>query len=190
MKLYKVTGPSGESIHGGSFRWDLPKDGQPGAWTPEAIPSLCNSGYHLTANIPAWWRPDCRIWEAEGQGASREDETKSVHASARLVREVTDAAELATLRVFVSGAHEITRGKAILLGNSRATLYENSRATLYGNSRATLRENSSAELNGNAVAVSWQMKPNVKVSDKSVHIARGDGTKAPKIHVTKKGKSK
>ena len=46
--LYKVTGPKGESVNGGSGVWHRPSGKRPGKWMPEVPnPVPCESGYHL-----------------------------------------------------------------------------------------------------------------------------------------------
>lgn len=90
MKLYKVTGPNGEAIHGGSGKWPLPNGKKPGGWTKERTPNFCVSGWHL---IPAhalglWWRDGAVLWEAEGRGECSLSNEKSAYTSARLLRRI------------------------------------------------------------------------------------------------------
>ena len=87
--LYKVLGPKGEAIHGGSATWALP-NGKPGKWMPKiADPVCCEQGYHLV-ELPAlaeWLRDDCTIYLAEGKGPSDSDGTgKTAFSEARLLR--------------------------------------------------------------------------------------------------------
>lgn len=56
--LYKITGPNGEPIHGGSGQWDLPKDGKPGAWWDLTGPiEPCRNALHVTdaAHLDRWY---------------------------------------------------------------------------------------------------------------------------------------
>ena len=91
MTMYKVLGANGESIHGGSGVWPLPHDGQPGEWTQAVKPRVCVAGWHLVElrDLPAWLKPDCTIWEAEGRGPSDSDGNgKTAYTQARLIRQV------------------------------------------------------------------------------------------------------
>lgn len=92
---YKVTGPAGESVHGGEWRYDLPtrhEDGSwtPGAWTPRQSPERCSSGWHLTTEPMYWPVVGMRVWEAEPRGKSDEGDGKSAHERIRLLREVPE----------------------------------------------------------------------------------------------------
>lgn len=92
MTLYKVLGPNGESIHGGTGTWFLPKGKRPGKWMPKVEHVwVCSSGYHLVTitALPRWLILDCTIWEAEGRGAEDGDaQGKTAFAQARLLRRV------------------------------------------------------------------------------------------------------
>lgn len=87
--LFKVLGPDGESIHGGTATWSLP-NGKPGAWMPTiADPACCHRGYHLVAlaALPEWVRLRSTLYLAEGRGASDTDGSgKTAFAEARLRR--------------------------------------------------------------------------------------------------------
>ena len=89
-RLYKVISADGSPLHGGTGQWSLPVDGRPGEWMPtvERV-RVCLSGYHLTSSPPSWLKPRCRIFLAEGRGASEAEGSKTAYASARLLREVT-----------------------------------------------------------------------------------------------------
>ena len=95
-RLWKVTGPNGESIHGGAFTYDLPKlvRGRwvPGAWTPPVAVIPCVSGYHGCRDEDLlYWCRGARIWAMESRGETvvHKDgvpcESKVVCASVRLV---------------------------------------------------------------------------------------------------------
>ncbi len=90
MKYYKVLGEGGISCNGGTGKWSLPRDGQPGDWMPKietVIP--CRSGYHLCRrqDIISWLNEE--IYEAEGRGKFiRHDNNKDVFPEARLVKKV------------------------------------------------------------------------------------------------------
>jgi len=87
--LYKVTGPNGESIHGGTFTYDLPTlndDGTwaPGEWTPkiESV-RVCHRGYHLTTDYVKWLKLGCLIWTAEGRGGEDTEDDKTAFGESR-----------------------------------------------------------------------------------------------------------
>lgn len=59
---YKIVGPAGEPMHGGSGAWPLPIDGQPGAWREVSGPIVpCTNGLHLTT------REHLHSWIPRGQ---------------------------------------------------------------------------------------------------------------------------
>jgi len=72
QQLYKITGPNGEPLHGGSGDWPLPTDTEPGAWREVSAPVIpCRNGLHLTtaADMTVWLPVgDCRIWRTEYAG--------------------------------------------------------------------------------------------------------------------------
>lgn len=72
LKLYKVTGPNGEPLHGGAGRWSLPNGDEPGAWWDVDTVEACRSGLHLTdaAHLPTWYPNygDPIVWRAEVRG--------------------------------------------------------------------------------------------------------------------------
>lgn len=90
MAHYKVLGPNGEAIHGGSGSWHLPENGGPGKWMPRIeriIP--CNSGYHIVTaeQLIPWLRSDASVFEVEYRGnIVNADDTKSVVQEARTVK--------------------------------------------------------------------------------------------------------
>ncbi len=69
MKYYKVLGKGGISCNGGTGKWNLPQNGQPGKWMTkiENIKPCC-SGYHLcrAEDLIDWLNE--QIYEAEGRG--------------------------------------------------------------------------------------------------------------------------
>ena len=91
---FKVTLPSGVPCSGGNTAdtWPLPKDGQPGDWTPDRAPRVCGQGWHLATahGISQWIKPGMvqELWIAEGDtGKDRSvQRDKVAFESARLVR--------------------------------------------------------------------------------------------------------
>lgn len=58
MDLYKIVGPNGECLNGGSGDWPLPIDGKPGEWrTVDGPLEACRNGLHLAtdAQVPHWY---------------------------------------------------------------------------------------------------------------------------------------
>ena len=95
-RLWKVTGPNGEAIHGGAFTYDLPKlvRGRwvPGAWTPR-IPKAelvaCERAYHgcRDRDLVHWCNGE-RIWLMEFKDDAytvHQDNDKVFGAQCRLV---------------------------------------------------------------------------------------------------------
>ena len=158
--LYKVIGPNGEPLHGGSGNWPLPKDGQPGEWREETGKlRLCFRGLHLVTEPARWWQPQCRIFavEAEGIVGEPDGEGKVVCRRVRLLREITDAAELAALSIFVSGDHDIG-GQAVAIAWGSATVRAWGSATV--------------EAWGSAIVISWVGRPDGRIVERVVWIDR------------------
>ena len=91
-KLYKITGPNGEAINGGSGVWHLPAGTRPGKWMPKVEHvEACKGGYHLVASrhIAAWLpRHGGILWEAEGRGEQSAAADKVAFAQARLITKI------------------------------------------------------------------------------------------------------
>lgn len=71
--LYKVVGPAGEPLHGGSGRWPLPVGDAPGEWWDvDGEVAACHVGLHVTdAAHLAGWTPeygDPVIYRVETRG--------------------------------------------------------------------------------------------------------------------------
>lgn len=91
MTLYKWTDWAGQTYRG--FQWPLPRDGQPGDWTPkiEGKVTPCANGYHLCKeeDLISWLNHRLFVAEADGETKRRPGpEGKTVAARARLVREL------------------------------------------------------------------------------------------------------
>src|SRR6185437_7190206 len=98
---YKVTGPSGESVNGGTLDWSLPVvDGDavtPGEWAcVTGVIELCERGLHLTSAPAMWWQRGYRVFEVEIDpsatidGPESNEGDKIAVSKCRLVREVLD----------------------------------------------------------------------------------------------------
>lgn len=88
--LYKIVGPAGEPLNGGSGTWPLPVDGKPGEWWDIDGPlEACRHGLHLTdADHLSQWLPGNRpavVYQAETRGPVINAGEKYVAASVRLL---------------------------------------------------------------------------------------------------------
>ena len=193
--LYKTL-IAGQSIHGGTLQWSLPRDGQPGKWHKVyGELSLCNRGLHLTDDPAQWWKPGCVVFLAEGDGivgtCDDKPDRKIVCRRARLLREATPA-ELTALCIYSGGEHmgepgkiSIASGSATVRAYGSATVRAYDYATVEASGSATVRAYGSAtvEASGSATVraydsatvraydsatvISWRGKPGVKLIPKS-----------------------
>ncbi len=163
--LYKVVGPQGESIHGGSLSWSLPKDGAPGDWTEvTGCLEICARGLHLTSDPVAWMKQGARVFEVETSDPVADaprDGDKVCVRRARLVRELVGL-ELAALRIFVVGRHEHRSGRAWASGS--ATVEASGSATVKAWGSATVEASGSATVEASGSAT-------VKASDSATVIS-------------------
>lgn len=85
-QLYKVTGPSGEAIHGGNYVF------HPGVWTPEESGNTVGRRglYHLTTDPTQHLAIGCRAWEAEHAGVVATRGDKVAARSCRITVERPD----------------------------------------------------------------------------------------------------
>ena len=87
MRYWKVLDDKGHACHGGTFAYDLPKNGKPGTWTPR-IPNIeaCNRGYHVCRDADlVHWCNGATIYACEVQGKVIAQDDKVVAESIRLV---------------------------------------------------------------------------------------------------------
>lgn len=83
--LYKVTGPDGESVHGGKGKWTL------GRWrTVKGALVPCENGLHLVDadHLAQWVALNAIVWEAEVEGDLIDAGDKHVARKARVTRQV------------------------------------------------------------------------------------------------------
>ena len=81
----------GRACHGGEYRYSLPTDGGPGAWTEQAEdPLVCRRGYHLTTKPMEWAKVGMRVFEATGVGMYSFDRDKFAFERVRLIRDATE----------------------------------------------------------------------------------------------------
>ena len=82
-KLYKVVSPTNESMHGGSYKWEL------NVPSPELKnPRICSHGYHLTTKPQIWANKQCRIYKAIGTNLGDIDDDKRCFESVTLIEEL------------------------------------------------------------------------------------------------------
>lgn len=91
--LLKILGPEGQSIHGGSCTWALPKGKRGGKWMPpvEGEIRACGTGYHLAklAGLHECTAKGCLVFLAEGRGDQQAHENKVAFREARLIRRLS-----------------------------------------------------------------------------------------------------
>lgn len=103
---YKVLAEDGSAHHGGSGKWPLPKNEQPGEWLNikgEIIP--CLNGLHVCEKLDLvhWLGPAIFVCEIDGEIVR--DANKSVVAKARLVSRI-DTWNERTARLFAADCAE------------------------------------------------------------------------------------
>ena len=106
MTYYKVLGENGKPHHGGMGQWYLPTGKHPGRWMPKiANIKPCQRGYHVvnSSQLVQWLGPCIFIVEVRGEATFQKD--KSVHAQARLLRQLTTWNER-TARLFAADCAE------------------------------------------------------------------------------------
>ena len=155
--LYKVLSHEGTSRSGGlPIAWSLPSEGVPGNWQEvEGEIVMCRAGLHLTTTPALWWYeksspaegPRPRIFEVEVSGLLLRPNgdvafsgDKCVARRVRLLREITDPAELGLLGVFLSWGHEIREGKGFAYESSTVTASYHGEVAAYDSSKVTARD--------------------------------------------------
>lgn len=147
-KYYKVL-VNGRSCNGGHAEWSLPKKRgngtwKPGDWMPEVQGPLvlCASGYHLTREPALWWQEGAECYVAEWDGEHVGDGVDKITVRrCRLLRRLT-AAELASLRVFVEGLHQVSDGIAAASGSVRVEAYGSAQVRAYGSAHVKAHDSS------------------------------------------------
>ena len=140
-KLYKLTGALGESIHGGSLTWSLPRGSTPGAWV-EVTGEIraCERGLHLVGakHLLEWVKSGCRIFEVEAEGVigDADTQTKVVASRVRLVREIENE-KVGEILVLRYGVHEVKSGIVLASGSSMVRASGSSTVTASDSSTVT-----------------------------------------------------
>lgn len=111
MIAYKFLRPDGTSVFTG-FQWDLPTDGEVGAWVEAADVDPCRSGIHgcRTTDLPMWVGPV--LYQIELAGQIVEHPAKVVASRGRLLRRIDtweDVRDTYT-RMCADRAHELALG--------------------------------------------------------------------------------
>lgn len=88
--LYKIVGPNGECLNGGSGAWSLPDGDKPGEWREVGGPIVpCRNGLHLAtaAQLPQWYHTDSEsvVYRAETDGPLLDHGDKWVAVKVRLL---------------------------------------------------------------------------------------------------------
>ena len=150
-KLYKVL-VDGKSCYGGTLAWSLPSDGAPGDWhRVDGQLSMCNRGIHLTSDPASWWVNGCRVYEAEAEEIAGVDgDSKTLCRGARLMRELTDAIELQSLRIYTSGSHQISSGKIVASGSASVRASGSASVRAYGSASVVAYGSASVEASDSA----------------------------------------
>jgi hypothetical protein len=155
--LFKVL-VNGQSCHGGTMTWSLPKDGSPGKWhESEVEPQVCSQGLHLTDSPANWWKNGATAYvvEAEGVVGNLEDEGRKVAAKrVRLLREATEA-ELAERNIFLKGLHSVNTGSCIAYGSASVRAYGSASVRAYDSARVTAYDSASVEASGSASVTAY-----------------------------------
>jgi len=145
MKLFKVVGPEGQAVHGGSLNWSLPENDKPGKWhSVKGEIEVCHRGLHLTPSPIDFWLPNSRVFEAEYRGdvddsqLGQKRESKVAVREARLVREVAWTEHC----VWIDGEHELREGLARASGSATVRAYDS--ATVRAYDSATVEASGSA----------------------------------------------
>ena len=103
LQLFKVL-VDGKSCHGGEYKYP-----PLGRWTPAVDPSICSTGYHLTSDPLAWWKPKAALYIAEGKGKIDGDgQNKLAFEQVRLLEQVLDKSPILVafprLRAFLAAS--------------------------------------------------------------------------------------
>jgi hypothetical protein len=139
---YKVL-VDGKSCHGGELTWSLPQRKTDGSWTPGDWHSVdgdlckCEHGLHVTTDPVRWYAVGSQVYSCEIEGAVGEPDAdaKLVCRRARLLHQLTDE-ELAEIRWYRYGAHEIHDGHCLVEGS--ATVRASGSATVEAWGSATV----------------------------------------------------
>ena len=171
MKYYKIL-LNGQSCHGGSFSWSLPKEGIPGEWhalPDNEEPILCQKGFHVTSQPTSWWVENADCYEAECEGLLPEDPSnhKAVCSKIRLLRKLSHD-DLAKLNVFLSGEHKISEGFCIASGNAKVKASGSSSVVASGSSSVTASGSSSVVASGSSSVVAYDSSSVVASGSSSV----------------------
>ncbi|HEX7050458.1 MAG TPA: hypothetical protein VF188_09680, partial [Longimicrobiales bacterium] len=153
---YKVL-VGGRSCHGGDCEYALPmqrEDGtwEPGEWMPpiEGDLQLCAAGYHLTREPARWWQDGAECYAAEWDGDYvGQHGDKIAVRRCRLLRRL-DAAELAQVRVFLEGSHEVSDGYARAYDSARVRASGSAQVEAYDSAQVVASDSAQVVAYGSA----------------------------------------
>jgi hypothetical protein len=181
---YKVLGPNGESIHGGSLSWSLPTVNEAGEWTPgewhevKGKVRCCSNGLHLTTAPVMWWRLDARVFLVEHEGDADTDGSADDKFAVRRARLIREELDWAGFGVFSSGEHSVSSGfvrasdSATVRASGSATVEASGSATVEASGSATVRASDSATV----VRTPWhRAKGWVSLADFAAVVDRRNG---------------
>lgn len=120
VTLYKVL-VNGRSMHGGNFKYSLPKRVE-GKWVAgnwHRIPKrenliVCTRGFHATAKPSTWWVSGARVFVAKVSAEQLVESNKVCARGIRLIRPVTDA-ELLDMGILTKGKHTLDAGRSYIV---------------------------------------------------------------------------
>ena len=175
-QLYKVL-VDGKSCHGGDLAWSLPEGDKPGEWhdvTGDLV--VCRVGLHLTDDPARWWRPGCTVYLAEARGKAlgscdTSEDRKVCVRGARLLRAATPD-ELAALRIYTSGVHTVTDGRAVASGSASVEAYGSASVVASGSASVRAYDSASVRAYDDVTVISWRGKPGARMVDRVVWIDR------------------
>src|SRR5690606_5021590 len=108
------------------------------------------NGYHLTREPARWWREgaECYVAEWDGEHVGYGGDKIAVRRC-RLLRRLT-ASELASLRVFVEGSHQVSDGIAWASGSATVEAYDSARVEAYGSATVEAYGSATVRASGSA----------------------------------------
>jgi hypothetical protein len=176
VTYYKVLN-DGKACHGGTYEYPLPKGKRAGKWTPSVENlSMCSRGYHVCTaeQLPEWLNNGNEIYEAEIRGESREDGSKTVAESVRLVRRLEHGEAAGKVLLACKPELLIVKAGEICLAWGSATVRASGSATVEAWDSATVEASGSATVVKPTLWCSNNAKV-TKLADLAVLIDRSQG---------------
>jgi hypothetical protein len=164
MAYYKLL--CGDRSYDGEKRtWSLPTADGPGEW------QTSRQGFHLTRDPAKWFRPSSAVYLAEYRNRlvgpdDPEDPDEIFVRECRLIRPLTEA-ELAALRIYFDGDHELTEGACVASGGARVTVSGSATVTAYDSATVTAYGSAKVAATGSASVTAY---------DSAIVVATGSAT--------------